>query len=270
MGLLKEMGAFSRVVWLATALCSVGSAQALVINGLPYNNSPDWTVFVGPGTSMVSGAGQTDLATANNTGVWFGNGTVYGDTPAWRVGDATSGNHLDLTASFNSSARDWSAYLYDRTHYAGIEFAPTYCDGNAGSCYGASPQAGVLVTHAEAGNPSQAAFTFVPVTLGQAHRYEFLLKDGLVSYKVDGNTVFSGPAYVSAPAAFIVADGLLVIGDGSGGTRTGTGGMTVHALAFDTAPTAVVPEPTALALWSLGLLGVSLQRRRAGRLARPR
>jgi hypothetical protein len=237
-------------------LGGVSGVQALVVNTLPYNNSPDWTVFVGPGTSLASGAGQTVLTTANNTGVWFGNGTVYGDTPSWRVGTAASGNHLDLTASFSANARDWAAYLYDRTYHAGIVFDPTGCDGNAGSCYNAAPNAGVLVTHAKGNDRHQAASTYVPVNLSEPHRYEFLLKDGLVQYRVDGVTVLSGLARFSDPADFIVADGLLVIADGSGSTLTGTGSMTVHSVAFDTGPTAVVPEPRSLVLLTLGLFGL--------------
>ena len=53
---------------------------------------------------------------------------------------------------------------------------------------------------------------------------------------------------------------LLVIGDGSGSTRTGKGSMTVHAVRLDTAPVAAtlvssVPEPGA---WALMLAGGAL------------
>lgn len=126
---------------LAAATLAPSMASAVVVNALPYGtsantpatNSPEWTVIVFGNTSMTIAGGVSTLTTANNRGVWFGNGSAYGDTPAWSIGSIAGGNYLSLTASF-SGARDWSAYLYDRTHFAAINFAPTACDGNVTSC----------------------------------------------------------------------------------------------------------------------------------------
>lgn len=256
-----RLSALLGATWLSLAL----PAAAVVVNALPYGtsannpatNSPAWTVIVFSGTSMVTTDSSSTLTTANSQGLWFGNGTVYGDTPAWSIGNATSGNQLSLTAQFSANARDWSAYLYDRTHLAAISFAPTGCNGNAESCYDADdpPYAGVSVAHASAGDPAVYAETLVPLNLTQSHTFEWLLKNGQVHYRIDGQVVYSGAAYASTPASWIGATGFLLIGDGSGSTRTGVGQMTISGIQFDTAPTAVtlVPEPGTLALWGAGL-----------------
>ena len=173
---------------------------------------------------------------------------------------AAAGNYLSLTASFSANARDWSAYRYDRTHFAAFSFAPTGCDGNAGSCYAAAPYAGVSVSHGAVGNPNTYAETLVPLDLTQTHTFEWLLKNGQVDYRIDGNVVTAAPPMPSclavgwpAPACSSLAMAAPPL--------TGTGSMTILANAVDTAPIAdhlaPVPEPTtaALLLAGLGWLG---------------
>lgn len=248
------------------------SAAALVIEALPYGepsnspaqNSPEWTVIVFGGTSMAASAGVSTLTTGPGRGVWFGNGSVYGDTPAWSIGSPAGGNHLTLSASF-SDARDWSAFLYDRNYLASIAFAPTDCNGNVMACYDATPAAGVLVAHAAGGDPSAYTQTFVPLNLSLPHSFEWLLKGGQVDYAIDGQLVYSGAAYAtSGVPGWIANDGFLLIGDGSGSTPTGTGSMFIQGLAFDTAPalTSLVPEPATAALWAAGALALLARRRR--------
>ncbi|MEQ8233207.1 MAG: PEP-CTERM sorting domain-containing protein [Gammaproteobacteria bacterium] len=230
---------------------------AVVADSLPYTGTPAWTDYTFAGTSMSlqNGATQSVLSTAANAGVWFGwgHGAVYNNTPAWAPGDPASGNQLYLEAAFSADAADWSAYLHDGSYSAGLSFAPTGCDGNAGSCYGVDGQAGVRLSH-----PGGGSFHALDLTV--PHTYEFLLKDGLVAYRIDGVQVYAGVAGGN-PAAYP----LMVIGDGSGSTRTGRGSMTVHAVNFDNAPTAsvsVVPVPAALPLLAGALGALSLRRRR--------
>lgn len=256
----------------AAALTAAGlPASAVTITALPFGepsnnpafNSPEWTVIVFGGTAMTVNGGQSTLTTAASRGVWFGNGSVYGDTPPWSIGNAATGNYLSLSASF-TNARDWSAYLFDRTHYAAFAFAPTGCDGNAQSCYGATPAAGITVAHAGA-NPSIYAETFVPVDLTQTHTYEWLLKNGQVSYAVDGQVVYSGAAYATTGGGgWIASSGFLLIGDGSGSTLSGTGEMRIGTISLDTAPLAatLVPEPASSVLMVMGGVALALRRRR--------
>lgn len=232
-----------------------GTAQAAVVaSSLPP--SADWTVS--NAGAMSASPGSTTLTTAGYSGVWFGWGpaSLYGYNPAWTPGDSAQGNYLSMTASFSANAEDWNTYLYDRSHFVGLAFAPT-----VGGFYGSGAQSGVTLTFA-------AGSQFVALAdLTAPHTFEFLLKNGQVSYRIDG-TAYTGAALAADPGFK-----LLVIGDGSGSTPTGVGSMTVSGLAFDNAPTADlllttatggVPEPAAWALMILGfgLSGATLRRRR--------
>lgn len=242
------------VAGLFVLLAGQSAQAATVAETLPYAGTPDWTDIVFQGTSMTTNGVTSTLTTAQSRGVWFGWGSGYADpAPAWTPGNDTRGNHLSLTASFSDGATDWSAYFYDRTHYAAFSFNETGCSGNAGGCYGinlAPGQRGVTVTHGEIGG---SASTFVSLDMAQAHTYEFLLKNGQVAYRVDGRVIFSGAAYQAA-----LGNPLLVIGDGSGSSLTGRGSMTLYGLGMDNAPAmntlvSTVPEPETYALMLAGL-----------------
>jgi len=105
-----------------------------------------------------------------------------------------------------------------------------------------------------------ASTAFVPFDLvSDFHRFEVLLKGGQVHYSVDGQLVFGGAAYFGG------SSNLLVIGDGSGPTPTGTGAMLVDRITFEagTERLAVVPVPGAAVLLASALGLIAGVRRRA-------
>ncbi|MDB5452456.1 MAG: hypothetical protein JWO33_1034 [Caulobacteraceae bacterium] len=239
----------------------LGAAQAdPVATSLPHNGSADWTIANGPLTG--AGPTSTTLETFPYTGVWFGWGpaSMYGNQPGWTPGDNTAGNYLSLTANFSDGAQNWSAYMYDRTDFAQIEFAPTLCSLD-GYCYDDPVRSGVLLYFGDADNAPVTQF--VDLDLSTIHTYEFLLKGGQVSYRIDGKA-FSGASYNVDPGFQ-----LLVIGDSSSPTPTGLGYLTVHKVAFDNAPLldvleSTAPEPAswALMITGFGAMGAMLRRRR--------
>jgi hypothetical protein len=240
--------------WILTA----GAAQATVITSLPYANTPDWTDIEFPGTSMSVSGGVSTLTTGPGLGVWFGWGAWYGNQPAWSPSSDAVGNHLSMDLSFSGDARDWSAYFYDQSYTASMQFNPGTCPG--GNCYAGTTQAGVNLLFGGGATPTTQ---FVALDLSDQHTFEFLLKGGQVSYRIDG-TAYSGAAWQASLGA-----PLLVIGDGSGSDPSGIGSMRVHGISFDNAPTenvlvSTAPEPGAWALMlaGVGLAGAALRRRR--------
>lgn len=251
--------------WLtACGLWFACSTQAAVTDTLPFTGTPDWTDITFQGTSMDVSGDRTVLTTAEGRGVWFGWGAWYGNQPAWTPGTSNQGNQLSITASFSSGAADWHAYLFDRSYYAAIEWNATGC-GDPNNCYAFPHENGVRVWHA-GDQPGQAGSTFVPLDVTSTHTYEFLLRNGQVSYRIDGNVAYAGAAFASG-----LGDALLVIGDGSGTTRTGVGAMSITAVSFDTAPTATVlspvPEPATWSMWLAGLLLAATTAARRSRAA---
>ena len=89
----------------------------------------------------------------------------------------------------------------------------------------------------------------IPVDLSVAHGFDFLLKDGLVSYRIDGVEVYSGLAYQATTST-----PYFLVGDSSGSTLTGQGSM-YNNISFDNAPledvqVSAVPVPAAAWLFA--------------------
>lgn len=240
---------------VAVAGLLAGTANALTITDdmdatpgggvLGANNVYPWTSVVFGGTSMAASGGVLTMATSSSAGVWFGNGSLIGQNPGWSLADNTAGNYISLDLRLASSAtEDWSLYFYDATGwYAGIVFNP------AGD-YANPTQYGFEYVYGSGGT---AASTLVPFDLdSDFHQFEVLLKGGQVQYAVDGQLVFGGDAHFGG------SSNLLVIGDGSGPTPTGTGAMLVDRVRFEagTERLAIVPVPGAAVLLAsaLGLL----------------
>lgn len=244
-GLSVSIG-FSCPVAAMTITDDMNSAPS-TIPGITENDP--WTSVIFGGTAMSASAGITTLATTYSQGVWFGNGGFIGAYPGWNLGTASSGNYLSLTMKLAPDSSFWSAYYVDLDgYYAGISFNPTTPNPATGYYdYSRLARSGFEYVWGNAGHQGQS--TFVDMDLSDGfHTFEALLKNGSVDYAVDGQLVFSGYS------AYSGSSNLLVIGDGSGSTWTGTGSMLIDRVVFDTAPTmnnlSSVPVPAAA--WLLG------------------
>lgn len=249
------------LLWGVLAAAGISmTARADVIDDQPYLGTTAWTTGAYDVANVGSNPdGSVTLETAPYRGIWFGYGQSYAyydsfghyrpNVPSWTPGSDSAGNHLTLQASFGGSNiygpnADWNTYLLDQQYEASMLFNPTDC-----GCYGQAGAGGVSLSFGDGagGYLSQ----FVALDTAVMHTYEFLLRDGLVSYRIDGHA-YSGYAYQVG-----YGSPLLVIGDGSGSTGTGVGTMTIYSIRLDTAPEehvllSNVPEP---ASWAMMLLG---------------
>lgn len=239
---MRRLPGLSAVIAFLTVAAG-NSEAAIVVDALPYENVPQWTDVVFSGTAMIRedtdpdrpGYESTKLITEQGRGVWFGWADFRPDWPGWSPGSSVQGNYLRLDAQFGPSSRDWNTYFYDETYNTAILFAPSVgCDAytaNNTGCYGLPRQEGVLFGLGDDNDPTQGRTVFLPLDLEQTHTYEVLLRNGLVTYHVDGVLAASGRAVRSDRGL-----PLAVIGDGSGSTLTGEGFMRVSRAVWDNAP----------------------------------
>jgi hypothetical protein len=209
---------------------------------------------------MITNGTSTTFTTAPSRGVWFGWGAVYGDQPAWTPGSSSAGNKFTMAASYASGSDDWDMYFYDRSHFASMLINPTGCNPNLVSCYGYAGTPGAELTFADALGNYYTQFVDFDTTV--ARTYSIHLVDGMVEYRIGGMR-YVGNAFASG-----TSNPLLVVGDGSGSSPSGTGSMTVYSASFDNAAgsfAAAVPEPSAWGMFIGGaaIVGGSLRRRRS-------
>jgi hypothetical protein len=250
---------FAIAIVVAASLTANAAQAAVVADSLPYTGTPDWSDVTFSGTSMVVSSGESILTTANNRGVWFGwqSGT---NTPAWTIADNAQGNYLSLTAKFSSGADDWSAYMHDGTRSVAMIFNPTPCDQSSQNCYNFNGSPGVTLYFGGVA-PNAFSSQFIALDTTQYFTYEWLLRGNSVTYRVNG-VAYSGTAMTGGSK-------LMVIGDGSGSSLSGTGQMRISGVSFETNPAAtslpsLVPEPAswAMLIAGFGLTGAAMRRRR--------
>ena len=257
---------------LSAATLADAPASATVITALPNAETTDWTRgAMTLGNTGIDLQGRTVFETSAYSGNWFGWGVWYANTPDWTMGSSTQGNYLSMTASFQSNrygfaSQDWTAYFYDDQYGVEMRFNPTNCNYNEMACYDVPHQTGVRLRFAGATDGSFRD-EFVELDTSKFNTYEVLLKDGLVSYRINGVS-YTDTAYRSSPGK------LLVIGDESAPTPTGQGVMVLKSILFNTAPEQSLlatdaPEPASWAMMvgGFGLIGAALRSRRRTALA---
>jgi hypothetical protein len=235
---------------------ATGNAGATVVaSSLPYEGTPDWSDVVFAQTSMTVNAGQSTLTTSNQRGLWFG-WSPNNNPPSWTIAPNAQGNLLSLTAAFSTGADDWQAYFYDGNRGGAIYFNYTGCNALNSNCYGFNGTPGATIFF-------DGSSTFIPLDTTIFRTYEILVRDSEVVYRIDGQR-FAGQALQAGGTTF------MLIGDSSGPSPSGTGSMTISAVAFDRATAvsdlpSLVPEPGswAMLIVGFGMVGAATRRRRA-------
>jgi len=251
------------LLFAATVLSAFSAAsQALIIEddmsadmsaNFGVTNFAPWTRVRFTETTFEVSGGELRMATSAFRGTWFGNGTAIGHNPGWLFSASSVGTYIDIDVKLGANSEDWSLYFHDADGYfGGLGFNP------AGE-YSLPTSFGVSYTYAEAGNVGTSALLALDLT-DDFHRFEILLKDGNISYAIDGVLAYSGQALLTTTQQ------LLVIGDGSGSSPTGVGSMQIDRIHIDTAPQfsslTSVPAPGALPLLGSALAVAGMYRRR--------
>jgi len=194
------------VIGAVSAMCLPASAGFTIeYDGTepPSNLGLDFIVF--GGTSWDTAGGSLNLTTAPVRGIWMG---AFQSNPfVPQANDA--GTYLKLDVKMGDGAKEWSASVIDGTHSASFGF-----DDDVFSYSTAS------------------ARVLIPMDLTAGFTtFEFLLKDGLVSYRVDGVVLANRVA-----AAENTQPPIMLIGDGSGSTPTGEGSMSIDNVVYTAGP----------------------------------
>jgi MYXO-CTERM domain-containing protein len=200
-----------------------------------------------PTTSWSSNGSVLTMNTVfPGNGIWFGHFTPSNDpTSTLSLANTASGNWVRTSIALSPGATDWSLYWYDASGF-GSSFLFNHNGFNY--AYKSIPDG---ITQS----------IFHPVAdMTQFHTFTSYVLAGQVSYFFD-NT------YLGGGHAITGLTNMLLLGDGSGSTPTGTGSLyvdylTVISAVGDTPPSSV-PEPsTYTALAGLAVLSLALGSRR--------
>jgi hypothetical protein len=252
---------FRLYITAITALAANAASATVVAESLPFAGTPDWSDVEFPGTLMTVAGGESILATDNGLGVWFG-WLGSQNSPGWSIAGNAQGNYLSLTAKFAVGSDDWSAYMSDGNRFALMYFNQTPCDPTYVNCYAYNGTPGVTLYFAGA-TPGTASIQFIDLDTTQYATYEWLMRGDIITYRINGHA-YSGTAIPTG------GEQLLIIGDGSGSSPSGTGEMRISGVSFNAAPEfntlpTLVPEPAswAMLIAGFGLIGAALRRHRA-------
>lgn len=197
----------------------------------PNANNPALSFVVFGGTTFSTDGNALTLTTTVRQGIWFGYGNnIPGVNPAgFSISPNTSGSYLSLHTKFSDQASEWSMYIYDGVSSAFFDF-------NHDS-----------FRYVSADEDQEI---FMDLT-DDFHHFELELKDGLVNYRVDGVTYAFGHNALASNAA-----PLIVVGDGSGSSISGTGSMIIDNFIYNDEAGNIIPEPTTAALLLMGSLAL--------------
>lgn len=243
-GLLTLTTSLSATVYNFYGDATPDSATVEGSNGA--SNTSLFTTIVFGGTSWTADAGFLKMTTGPSRGIWFGtSNSGYGDNSGISLSDSATGNRFLTSFLLTPGSQSWGFYFIDQSgYYASIQVDQT--DNG-------QTQPGVWAS-LDTGSVKVSDASFDPNVL---HTFEAHVFEGEVLYRLDGVNVATGGALTVGGLA-----GLSVIGDGSGGTPTGTGSMWIDYLEIDNAAGAFVPEPATTSMFLALAALIATARRR--------
>ncbi len=178
---------------------------------LPDGSRMFYTEVVG-GTYWTVSDGKLTMNTAARKPIFFAN-AEWKSSLNWKIGSSNEGNSVSVRAKLSDNlSEDWGFYVIDGSYIASMTFFPGELKVK-------------LMENDEVKIKSYSIDTL------EFHTYSFSLCNGLVTYYVDGQSVFSG----TAPSYSTSKKGI-VIGDGAGVSRNpgGTGSFVVDDVVIRT------------------------------------
>ena len=212
------------------ALAAYSTQASIVIDYdasvLPNNHTPPFEFVQFSGTTATINNNQLKLTTAPVRGIWFGY-RPSANLP-WSLGSNANGNYLSLTMKLSDQATDWSMYILDDTSNAGFSFDHDRVQFSS----------------------ADQSFDIQMDLTDDFHQFDIELINGKVSFRID-NQVF---AYQHNAHSSGSASPIMLVGDGSGSTPTGTGSMTIDHFTYNgesnnTIP--AIPEPGTIMILAL-------------------